>query len=69
MATVFDEVNIKGLRITHFNQLLSYMNSRDEEGCYYGDKKQFEQRHKDLQKWIKGIIDYASSEGVVIPKK
>ncbi|KKM80354.1 hypothetical protein LCGC14_1340720 [marine sediment metagenome] len=69
MATVFDEVSIKGLRVTHFYQLLSYMKDRDEAGWYYGNREQFEQRHKDLQKWLEGIIDYASSEGIIIPKK
>jgi len=61
MATVFDEVNIKGLRVTHFHQLLSYIKQREDDGWYYGNKKQFEQRHKDLQKWVEGIIDYVNA--------
>lgn len=69
MATVFDTVNIRGLRRTHFDQLLSYLTDREDDGWYYGNKKQFEKRHKDLREWLEGIIDQASGEGIIIPKK
>lgn len=70
MATVFDVVGIKGLRLTHFNQLLSYIehNQRDD-GYYYGNKEQFLKRENELSEWLQDIIDHASSNDVVIPKK
>lgn len=69
MATVFDSVNIRGLRATHFEQLLSYLEQRESDGWYYGPRDLFEKRHNDLKEWLNEIIDYARSEGVVIPKK
>jgi len=69
MATVFNEVEICGLRVTHFEQLLAYVEDRDRSSWYYGNKKQFEQRHEDLREWVEAIINYANNEGVVIPKK
>ena len=67
MATVFDVVSIRGMRRTHFDQLLSYLENRDSEGWYYGNRKQFEKRHEDLRKWLERIINYANNEGVIIP--
>lgn len=69
MAIIFDEVSIKGLRITHFDQLLNYLYVREREGWSYGNPHQFEKRHNELQTWLNGIIEYASKEDVVIPKK
>jgi hypothetical protein len=69
MSTVFDEVSIKGLRKTHFHQLMSYIADRDRLGWYYGNRKQYEQRHAELKAWVQGIIDRAEAEGVIIPKK
>jgi len=69
MATVFNEVSICGLRVTHLKQLLAYVEDRENSGWYYGNKKQFEQRHEELKRWIEAIINYANNEGVVIPKK
>jgi hypothetical protein len=67
MAIVFDCVDIRGLRPTHFSQLLVYL--EDRKYGYYGNKEQFEKRHDDLKKWLEGIISYAKKDGVVIPKK
>ena len=69
MAIIFDEVSIKGLRITHFAQLLAYLEERERDEWYIGNRDQFEKRHKELKEWLNGIIDYASHNGVVIPKK
>ena len=60
MATTF---NI--LRVTHFEQLRSYLDHRENAGWYYGNKEQFEKRHEDLKKWLNEII----SSGVIIPKQ
>ena len=66
MATVLDSVSIKGLRVTHFEQLLSYV---DNYHLYYGNKAQFGKRHNDLRAWVVGILDQAKREGIIIPKK
>ena len=69
MAIIFDEVSIRGLRLIHFRQLLDYLEARERDGWFIGDRKQYEQRHTDLKNWLNEIIDYASHEGIVIPKK
>ena len=69
MATVFDQVDIDGLRITHFNQLLTYIQDAESQGWYYGIKKSFVTRHNELKEWVEGILSYACSEGVIIPKR
>ena len=69
MATVFSDVSIKGLRKTHFEQLQSYLEWAEHEGCYYGNKEQFDKRHVEIKKWLNDIVEYAGSEGILIPKK
>ncbi len=69
MATVFSEVDIKGMRKTHFNQLLIYIIERDKTEWYYGNKKQFEKRHKDLMQWVKGILLCLENNDYIIPRK
>ena len=67
MAIVIDSVSIKGLRRTHFEQLLYHL-ERSDPGWYYGNKKQFKKRHDEIREWLAGIIETISGEGVVIPK-
>ncbi len=69
MAIIFDDVSIRGLRLIHFRQLLDYLEERERAGWYIGNRKQYEQRHMDLKNWLNEIIEYASKEGIVIPKK
>jgi hypothetical protein len=45
---VIETISIKGLRKSHLVQLVSYIHMRDRDGWYYGSKKQFEARHRDL---------------------
>ena len=47
---------ISSLRRSHFLQLQAYIHERDREGWYYGDKAQFEKRHRDLKEWVSDII-------------
>lgn len=49
-------------------QLQSYVHYRDRDGWYYGPKKQFEGRHRDLKKWVDGMVRYAESEGAKMPE-
>jgi len=69
MANIYDSISIRGLRKSHFNQLIGYLNEQDREGWYYGNKKQFEQRHTDLLNWIKGIQDLVNSPDTKIRGK
>uniref|UniRef100_A0A6M3JE78 Uncharacterized protein n=1 Tax=viral metagenome TaxID=1070528 RepID=A0A6M3JE78_9ZZZZ len=69
MAIVIDSVSIKGLRKTHFSQLLAYMECWDIHGGYYGNKEQFQKRHDEIGKWVSEILYTLSEDGVVIPKK
>ena len=69
MATIFESISLKGLRKTHLEQLLSYVEARDQEGWYYGNKEQWEARHHDIKNWLQSAVDYANSEGVKMPKK
>ena len=34
------------------NQLRAYVTDRDREGWYYGNKQQFEARHKAILEWL-----------------
>ena len=69
MATVIDSVDIRGLRKVHFEQMLTYLEEREREGWYYGPRRHFEIRHKDIELWLQGIIDILGSEGVIVPKR
>ncbi len=42
-------MDIKGMRKTHFDQLLMYIMERDNTEWYYGNKKQFEKGVKDVR--------------------
>jgi len=53
---VTDSVSIKGLRKSHFTQLLDYLRAREREKWFYDNPKQFEKRHKELKSWLEGII-------------
>ena len=69
MATTFESISLQGLRIAHLKQLQSYIHSRDEEEWYYGPRYHFERRHADLVKWIDDAVNYATSEGIKMPKE
>lgn len=38
MATVFESLDLSGLRKAHLVQLLSYLEARDHTGWYYGNR-------------------------------
>jgi len=68
MADVKDSVTIYGMRYTHFDQLLSYVDERDRTGWYYGRRDQFEARHKELKAWLENLVKNLQKTGVIIPK-
>lgn len=67
MSTLFDSINLTGLRKAHLDQLYSYLLQREVDGWYSGPRAQFEQRHHELKKWLRSAVEYAYSEGVVKP--
>lgn len=67
MSTLFSSMELTGLRKAHLQQLLSYVEEREREGWYFGNREQFEKRHNELKEWLKAAVEYAYSEGVVMP--
>ena len=67
MAEMFDRLELTGLRKAHLDQLFSYLLQREVDGWYIGPRAQFEQRHRELKEWLKAAVEYAYSEGVVMP--
>ena len=65
MSSVFSEVPTKGMRKAHFRQLLSYVQAVD---WHYGNKEQFLKRHKEIERWVQGIVDVVNEHGVRLPK-
>lgn len=68
MANQLDEVNIRGLRATHFEQIAWYIHNAENEGCYYGNKAQYEKRQREIKQWIANLISMARDENNIIPK-
>ena len=44
------------LRHTHYEQLLYYIQDREDSGCYYGNKEQFWKRHEEVKQWIEQLL-------------
>jgi len=63
-----DTIRIKGLGTGHFKQLLSYLENREAEGWYAGNRAQFEKRHNELKEWLEGIIVYLNKGVEPIPQ-
>ena len=40
------------LTIAMINQLIGYAETIDNEGCYWGNRKQFWERHKKIMAWL-----------------
>lgn len=68
MAITFGSVSIKGLRATHFEQLMHLLKEREEEGSYYGNKEQYMKRQAEIKTWLSGIIEFARDSDFRIPK-
>ena len=67
MSTLFQSMELTGLRKAHLDQLYSYLLQREVDGWYSAPRAQFEQRHHELKKWLQSAVEYAYSEGVVMP--
>ena len=67
MSALFDRMELTGLRKAHLQQLLSYVEDRERECWHTGNREQFEKRHNELKEWLKAAVEYAYSDGVVMP--
>ena len=68
MSVIVDSISIKGLRKTHLSQLVNYIHNRDREGWYYGNREQFEARHRDLLELASRLEEIVNSDDIKIPK-
>jgi hypothetical protein len=57
MVFVTNVLPVAGMRKTHFQQLLAYIDWAEERGVYYGQKKHFDARHQDLKEWVEDVLD------------
>lgn len=69
MAYVLDSVGIKGLRKTHFEQLLWYIERNQETYHHYGNKEQFLKRQEALSEWLQNIIEHIETTDVIVLRK
>ena len=73
MATIFDSVDITGLRRTHFNQLLSYLSDCEQQRWHYGNKEQFTTRHDrydtKTNQWLSGSTRATHVQEIDLPKE
>jgi len=60
--TPLHDVSVRGLRMTHFEQLLSYIDWAEIDGTYYGNKPQFDKRHLELKEWAEGLVRQKENE-------
>ena len=68
MAITLGTVSIKGLRATHFEQLMDAFLEHEETGVYYGNKEQYYKRSDEIKRWLNSIIDMARDTNYRIPK-
>ena len=68
MSTVFENIDLRGIRRADLRQLLEILEVQIESGIYWGNRQQFQERNERLMKWLKGAVDYAYSEGVKMPR-
>lgn len=69
MAILFESLPLNGLRTTHLEQLLWYINLQESTGTYYGNYEQFMKRQEELVELLDWAVTYSKEEGVKIPKR
>ena len=58
MEIEFDtKKKFKSLTKTDLEQMLKYCWWAEEEGCYYGNEKQFRNRHQKITAWLEDCIE------------
>jgi len=69
VAHLIDALPIDGFRRTHLRQLAGYIRQRDADGYYYGNRDQFEARHRDLLEFADMLEGVAEDPDARFPKK
>jgi len=68
MATIMTELPLpKGWSRAYIAQIATYINARDssrDSGWYYGNREQFEKRHRLIKEWAENMVVEAYEEGV-----
>ena len=63
MAEVLESLHIpRGWSKSYIHQLAEYVRYRDIAGYYYGNREQFEKRHKEILEWIENYEDEVYGE-------
>lgn len=68
MTITFESIPLHGINPSDLAQLLYYIEYRERDMWYYGNKEQFEKRHEKLKDLIGWAVEYAYSDGVKLPK-
>ena len=69
MTILFESLPLNGIRTTHLEQLLWYIELQERTGTYYGNYEQFMKRQGELIELIGWAISYSKEEGVKLPKR
>ena len=70
MSTTIEALYIpRGWSKAYIHQIAEYIRSRDIDGYYYGNKEQFEKRHKAILEWIEGYELYCDYYSVKFKNK
>jgi len=72
MAILFDSIKIpNGWSRAYFGQLATYVRDCSADGCYYGNKEQYEKRAKEILEWVEEIEDtlYAEDSNYVFSRR
>lgn len=68
MATVFESIDLTGIRRADLRQLLEILRDHEESGIHWGNQREFQERTTRLTAWLEDAVKYAYSEGVKMPR-
>jgi len=69
MANTLDNIDIRGMRPAHFDQLLTLLYENEREGSYFGNREQYWKRHEELKTWLENVVEQVYDKNNKIPKK
>ena len=70
MSHLLESMPLNDLRAADITQLKMYVEWFDEDndlGHYWGNKKEFRDRHERIKKWVESLDEIARSEGTKLP--
>lgn len=68
MATVFESIDLQGIRRADLRQLLEILKDHEKSGVYWGNELEFRERNCRLTEWLESAVNYAYSDGVKMPR-